>query len=75
MLFRSQRIDFRASRALELPRGSLRLFSEVTNVTGRDNPCCLRYRQTVDATGAATVLGSERNGLPLTINFGLLWEF
>jgi outer membrane receptor protein involved in Fe transport len=70
-----QRVDFRASRALDLRRGGLRLYSEVTNVTDRDNPCCLRYEPGVDATGAETLLGSERNGLPLTINFGLLWEF
>jgi hypothetical protein len=70
-----RRIDFRASRNLDVGVGALRLFAEITNVTNRNNPCCLRYEEGAGAGGTPTLLRSERFGLPLTGNIGLLWEF
>jgi hypothetical protein len=58
-----------------LERGSLRWFVELTNLTGRRNPCCWSFEEGVGAGGAPVLLKSERAGLPLTGNLGLLWEF
>jgi hypothetical protein len=69
-----RRLDVRASRDLAVQVGSLRLFAELTNLTGRRNPCCLAYEETTTG-GAPTLRQSERAGLPLTGNLGLLWEF
>lgn len=70
-----RRVDFRASRDVPLERGSLRWFMEVTNLTGRRNPCCWSFEEGVGVGGAPVLLKSERAGLPLTGNLGLLWEF
>jgi len=71
-----RRIDFRASRDLAgVHIGTFRLFTELTNITNRRNPCCLVYEEVTTADGASTLSQSERAGLPLTLNVGLLWEF
>jgi len=72
----TRRIDFRASRTLSAGAGSLRLFAEVTNITDRDNVCCVRYEQTETPPGEPPMLTmEERGGLPLTVNVGALWQF
>jgi hypothetical protein len=72
----TRRIDFHASRTFAAGAGSLRVFAEVTNITDRDNVCCVRYEQTETAPGEPPALTmEERRGLPLTINFGALWQF
>jgi hypothetical protein len=72
----ARRIDFRASRTFAAGAGSLRTFVEVTNITERDNVCCVRYEQAVTPPGEPPALTmQQREGLPLTINFGALWQF
>jgi hypothetical protein len=72
----TRRIDFRASRTLAAGHGSVRLFAEVTNLTGRDNICCVRYEQAETPPGAPPMLTTEQQfGLPFTLNFGALWQF
>jgi hypothetical protein len=72
----SRRIDFRASRTYAVGAGSVRIFAEVTNLTGRDNVCCLRYEQVDTPVGAPPALAaSARDGLPFTLNLGALWQF
>jgi hypothetical protein len=72
----TRRVDFRASRTYAAGAGSVRVFAEVTNVTGRDNVCCLSYEQADTPIGAPPALSVEaRHGLPFTINLGALWQF
>jgi outer membrane receptor protein involved in Fe transport len=68
------RLDFSAARDFATTNGALRFFSEVTNVTNRDNPCCVRY-EPVTAGGATALVRDERRGLPLMANLGVLWSF
>ena len=72
----AQRVDFRASRTYAAGAGSVRVFAEVTNLTGRENVCCLRYEQADTPIGTPPELAVEpRNGLPFTVNLGVLWQF
>jgi hypothetical protein len=72
----TRRIDFRASRTFAAGAGSLRTYVELTNITDRDNVCCVRYEQAVTPPGEPPALTmQQRDGLPLTINFGALWQF
>jgi hypothetical protein len=71
-----RRVDFRASRTYAAGAGSVRVFAEVTNLTGRENVCCLRYEQADAPLGAPPALTVEaRHGLPSTVNLGALWQF
>jgi TonB-dependent receptor-like protein len=70
-----RRLDFRASKDFAPKLGSLRFFAELTNVTGRENPCCLGYEPVTLPDGSEGLEGEQRHGLPLTLNVGLLWEF
>jgi hypothetical protein len=67
--------DDRASRIYDVPVGSLRFFTEVTNLTDRANPCCLDYDPVTSADGSQTLARVERNGMPFMANVGVLWEF
>jgi hypothetical protein len=69
-----RRIDLRAERRLEIAVGVLDFFTEITNATGRRNPCCVRYTPVV-SDGAVELERSERPGLPLLVNLGVLWQF
>jgi hypothetical protein len=70
------RVDLRASRTYAAGAGSVRIFAEVTNLTGRENVCCLSYQQIDTAVGAQPELAVDtRHGLPFTVNFGALWQF
>ncbi|HLF11555.1 MAG TPA: TonB-dependent receptor, partial [Gammaproteobacteria bacterium] len=70
-----RRIDFRASKSFPMGIGSLKFFAEATNVTDRGNPCCLSYEPVASGAGTVSLNRIERDGLPLTINVGALWEF
>jgi outer membrane receptor protein involved in Fe transport len=69
-----RRIDLRASRDFDVGFGSLRFFAEVTNLTNRDNPCCLVY-EPVTIDGSPSLVGSERGRAGITGNIGALWQF
>jgi len=72
----TERIDFRASRTYAVRLGSVRIFAEVTNLTARENVCCLAYEQADTPVGAPPALMvEERQGLPFTLNVGGLWQF
>ncbi len=70
-----RRIDFRASRDFVVGDGALRFFAEVTNLTGRENPCCLIYEPVTLPDGSPGLVKSERGRVGLTGNIGLLWQF
>jgi hypothetical protein len=51
------------------------LFAEATNLTDRDNVCCVRYEQAATPPGAPPALVSKpQQGLPLILNLGAIWE-
>lgn len=71
----TRRIDFRASRAFDALPGSLQFFAEVTNVTGRKNPCCINYEFEALGGGQFLLEREDRSGLPFTANVGITWGF
>jgi outer membrane receptor protein involved in Fe transport len=70
-----RRIDFRASRMFDAGPGTLRFFAELTNVTNRTNPCCVRYEPVMPTGGELRLDRIERRALPFTGNVGVLWQF
>ncbi len=68
-------LDFRVSRAWELPRGKLSAFFEVTNLSNRANPCCVDYDIDEDADGNVYLDGTVEHWLPIIPAVGVLWEF
>ena len=69
-----RRLDARASREFGIGPGALRFFAEVTNLTNRQNPCCLVY-EPATADGLPTLTRVERSRAGITGNLGLLWQF
>jgi hypothetical protein len=65
----------RASRDFVIGPGALRFFAEVTNLTNRNNPCCLIYNPATTSDGLPTLIGTERSRAGITGNIGLLWQF
>jgi hypothetical protein len=70
-----RRLDLRASKMFAPRVGSVRFFTEFTNVTNRNNPCCVRYEPVALPGGAVRLDRIEREALPLIVNVGVLWEF
>ena len=66
-------LDLRASWRRPLPRGALRVFGEINNLTNRSNPCCEKV--SVGQSGAGAALITEpRNWLPRYALIGAAWE-
>lgn len=70
-----RRLDVRASRDFDLGPGALRFFAEVSNLTNRNNPCCLVYEPITLSSGQPSLAGRERGQPGITGNLGLLWQF
>jgi hypothetical protein len=70
-----RRLDARVSRDFDAGVGALRFFIEVTNLTNRDNPCCLVYEPVTSLSGAASLAVRERSRVGSTGNVGVLWQF
>ena len=70
------RIDARIARRFELASaGELSVFLEVSNVTKRNNDCCVEY-QLEDEEEEEVFLDVEpRGSLPLVPSLGVLWKF
>ena len=70
------RLDLRIARRFELESaGELTAFLEVSNLTQRNNDCCVEY-QLEDTETDETFLDVEpRGSLPLTPSLGVLWKF
>jgi hypothetical protein len=68
-------VDARVSRDFELPRGTLNVFAEVSNVLDRGNPCCTDFSYETESDGTAILEHEYRNWLPLIPNVGVLWKF
>ncbi len=68
-------VDFRLSRTFDVPRGSLMVFVEVTNVLNRRNVCCVDWDIEIE-DGVDPVLDNSLDyWLPLLPAIGILWEF
>jgi len=68
-------VDLRVSRDFALPRGTLNVFAEVSNVFDRSNPCCVDFSYDTAEDGAIELEKQYRNWLPLVPNVGVLWKF
>ena len=69
-------LDFRVSRKWKLRRGSLMAFLEVSNLTNRQNPCCLDFDFEEDEdTGEDVFERGVDYWMPLLPAIGVLWEF
>lgn len=69
-----RRVDVGASRDFDVGLGALRFFAEVTNLTDRENTCCLAY-EPATLNGVETLTREERASTGITGNIGLLWQF
>ena len=69
------RLDLNVGRRIDLGRGSLRLFLQVTNLYGRDNVCCAReFDYTPRPDGTVRVERKDGFWLRRLPVFGLTWE-
>ena len=68
-------LDARVSRDFALPRGTLNVFAEATNVLDRQNHCCTDFGYETEDDGTAILEHEYRNWLPLIPNVGVLWKF
>lgn len=70
------RIDFRASRSIEVRKGELTFYLELTNALNRDNPCCVDDFEFRSNSGTAVnVRRVEGYWLPVIPSLGINWEF
>ena len=68
-------IDFRVSRKIDVSHGSLSAFFEVSNLTNRNNPCCIDYDIDEDDDGNVILDRAEEEWLPIIPSIGIHWEF
>ena len=68
-------VDLRLSRKLNVRRGTLMAFIEVSNVFNRRNVCCIDYDVDEDDDGVLTLEHSRDYWMPLLPAIGVLWEF
>jgi hypothetical protein len=68
-------VDLRISRDFALPRGTLNVFAEATNLLSRSNPCCVDFGYDTAEDGTVELDRQYRNWLPLVTNVGVLWRF
>jgi outer membrane receptor protein involved in Fe transport len=64
-------LDVRLSRTIDLARGDLTAFLEITNLYNRANPCCTEYSLNEDGSLASR----EAHWLPLVPSLGIVWGF
>ena len=68
-------IDFRASRRIDVRRGTLSIFLEISNITNRKNVCCIDWDVMDDAQGNPALERGLDYWLPRLPAIGVLWEF
>lgn len=68
-------LDARLTRTFVLSRGVIDAFVEVTNMTSRENPCCVNYEGIGVANGALTYERDVDSWLPLVPSAGVLWRY
>jgi len=70
-----RKLDFGASRDFALGPTTLEFFTEISNLTDRNNVCCLRYDQATAPDGSPTLVRDTQGQGGITGNIGLLWQF
>jgi hypothetical protein len=70
-----RKLDFGASRDFAVGSTVLHFFTEIANLTNRDNPCCLAYEEASAPDGSPTLVVDEREQAGVTGNIGLLLRF
>lgn len=68
-------LDLRISRSIDVSRGDLDVFLDVTNLYNRSNPCCTEYSLGTNAGGDSVLAATEAYWLPLVPSLGILWRF
>jgi hypothetical protein len=70
------RLDLRVARRFDVgSAGELTAFLEVSNVTQRNNICCLEYQLEDSETPDVFLDVEPRGSLPLVPSLGVLWKF
>jgi hypothetical protein len=70
------RLDLRIARRFELESaGELTAFLEVTNLTQRNNDCCVEYQLEDEEIDDVFLDVEPRGSLPLVPSVGVLWKF
>jgi hypothetical protein len=69
-----QSADLRVTRKFELERSSIDVFFELTNMFGRENPCCAEYELLPDDEGGGLETKTLRY-LPRIPSVGFVWKF
>lgn len=71
-----RRIDFRARRAIDVRKGELTIYLELTNALNRENPCCVDEFRFQSTSGTAVkVRRVEGYWLPIIPSLGINWAF
>ena len=71
-----QRLDLRAQRRFQLPRGTLRAYVDVFNAFGRENVIDYRYSLNSSPTGQLVTTRTTGDTLfPFMPSVGLTWDF
>jgi hypothetical protein len=68
-------LDFRVSRTIDVRRGSLMAFIEVSNALDRRNICCIDWDTDEEVDGSQTLERGLDYLLPMLPAIGILWEF
>lgn len=70
------RLDLRVARNFDVgAAGELTVFLEVSNVTQRNNDCCVEYQLEDEETPEVFLDVEPRSSLPLVPSLGVLWKF
>jgi outer membrane receptor protein involved in Fe transport len=70
------RLDARIARRFDLDTaGELTAFVEVSNLTKRNNDCCVEYQLEDEESGDVFLDVEPRGSLPLIPSVGVLWKF
>ena len=70
------RLDLRVARRFDLESaGELTAFLEVTNLTKRNNDCCVEYQIEDEDPDNIFLDAAPRGSLPLVPSLGVLWKF
>jgi len=70
------RVDLRIARRFDLESaGELTAFLEVTNVTKRNNDCCVEYQLEDEEVDEVFLDVEPRGSLPMMPSLGVLWKF
>ena len=68
-------VDARASRRIDVAKGELTAFLEITNIYDQQNTCCTKYRLQTDSGGNQVLISNEDHWLPLIPSLGVIWRF